>query len=276
VTVVAVTGSDSGMGAATAALLRARGCRVIGVDLHGAEVEADLSLPDGRHAAINSVADLAGGRLDGVALFAGVSGFAGRPGSQVVSVDYFGAVEILAGLRPCLAAAPSAAAVAVSSNAATTAPGLDEALIAACLRGDEPAARDRADAVGGPGSYAAAKLALARWVRRASTTPEWIGAGIALNAIAPGQVDTPLVAEMRADPIGRAILDRAPLPAGRAGRAEEIAALTAFLLSADAAFIVGSVVYVDGGTDAYVRPDDWPAVRARRVTSAPEQHGAPP
>ena len=42
------------------------------------------------------------------------------------------------------------------------------------------------------------------------------------------------------------------------GLAEEIAALIAFLLGAEARFIVGSVMFVDGGTDAQARPDDWP------------------
>ena len=255
------------MGAATTALLQERGYRVIGLDLRNAEVEADLSTQEGRAAALDSAKALASGELHGVAAFAGVSGFAGRPGSLVVSTNYFGAVEIFVGLRPLLADTADAAAVAVSSNAATTAPGIDEPLIEACLAADEPAARARADEVGGPAAYAAAKLALARWARRMSTTPDWIGSGITLNAIAPGYVETPLVTEMRADPDGQAVLDRLPLPISRGGRPEEVAALTAFLLSREARFIVGSLIYIDGGTDAYLRPDDWPAIRPLRVRS---------
>jgi NAD(P)-dependent dehydrogenase (short-subunit alcohol dehydrogenase family) len=260
--VVAVTGSASGMGAATAALLRRQAHHVIGVDLRDAAVVADLSDPEGRDGALRRIIDLADGKLQGVVAFAGVSGFAGRAGSTVVSVDYFGAVDMFEGLRTALA--DPAAAVAVSSNVATTAPGIDEPLVDACLMGDEAAARARADAIGGPAAYAAAKFALARWVRRRSTSPEWIGHGITLNAVVPGHVETPLVSEMRADPDGAAILDRLPLPVGRPGRPEEIAALTAFLLGPDARFIVGSVLYADGGTDATIRADDWPAVRVRR------------
>lgn len=260
--VFVVTGSASGMGAATVALLVRQGHRVIGVDLHDADVEADLATGAGRATAVSAIADRSGGNLHGLVLCAGVSGFAGRAGSLVVSTNYFGAVELLEDLRPLLANAPGAAAVAISSNAATTAPGIDRALVESCLDANEIEACARADEVGGPGSYAAAKLALARWVRRASTTDSWIGADITLNAIAPGRVETPLVTEMDADPVGHAVLERIPVPARRSGRPEEIAALAAFLLGPDARFIVGSVIYADGGTDARLRPDSWPSARS--------------
>jgi NAD(P)-dependent dehydrogenase (short-subunit alcohol dehydrogenase family) len=205
------------MGRATTSLLRDRGYRVIGVDLRDADVKADLSTSEGRQAAISSIAELADGVLDGAAAFAGVSGFAGRPGGLVLGVDYFGAVDVLSGLRPCLARAGGSAALAVSSNAATTAPGIDTELVEVCLAGDEITALARANDAGGPAAYAAAKFALARWVRRASTTSEWVGAGISLNAIAPGYVETPLVSEMQSDPDGRAILDRPRSPSAGVG-----------------------------------------------------------
>jgi NAD(P)-dependent dehydrogenase (short-subunit alcohol dehydrogenase family) len=48
------------------------------------------------------------------------------------------------------------------------------------------------------------------------------------------------------------------IPAGRPGRPEEVAALIQFLLSDQAAFIIGSVLFCDGGTDAALRGRDWP------------------
>jgi NAD(P)-dependent dehydrogenase (short-subunit alcohol dehydrogenase family) len=102
------------------------------------------------------------------------------------------------------------------------------------------------------------KTAVAHWVRRHAPTPEWIGQGINLNAVAPGKTETAMVAEGRADPIIGPHLDAFPLPIGRDGRPEEIAALLAFLLGPEARFIVGSVIFCDGGTDAQARPDDWP------------------
>ena len=52
-------------------------------------------------------------------------------------------------------------------------------------------------------------------------------------------------------------LDHPPL--GRPGQPVEIAALVALLLSGEGGFFCGSVLYVDGGTDALLRTTDWPA-----------------
>ena len=52
--------------------------------------------------------------------------------------------------------------------------------------------------------------------------------------------------------------DQFPIPVGRPGDPDEIAAVIAFLLGPDARFFCGSIIYVDGGTDALLRADDWP------------------
>ena len=183
---IVVTGSASGMGATTSARLSREGHRVIGVDLKDADVVADLSLPEGRQAAIEGVMSRAGGALDGLVTFAGLAGRPGRPGSLVVSVNYFGTVELLAGLRPLLAQGRDAAAVAISSNSTTCQPGVRVDLVDACLAGDEAAAIALADTIASIDVYPATKTAIARWVRRHAPQPDWIGAGITLNAIAPG------------------------------------------------------------------------------------------
>jgi NAD(P)-dependent dehydrogenase (short-subunit alcohol dehydrogenase family) len=256
-----VTGAASGIGRATAELLRAGGHRVLGVDRHGSDIDADLGTAEGRERAVAAITDRSDGVLDGAVTCAGLGPLPGRAGSAIVSVNYFGTVELLTALRPLLAAAPAAAAVAISSNSATTVPGGSRELVARCLAGDEPGARTLADTLDPlVGPYPASKVAVARWVRRQAVTEAWIGTGIRLNAVAPGLTETAMVAEGRADTTLRPLLDSYPVPAGRGATPGEVASVIAFLLGPGAASCCGSVVYADGGTDALLRADDWPAL----------------
>lgn len=246
-----ITGAAGGIGAATRARLEGAGHEVIGVDVRDAEVIADLSSPDGRAAMVAEVTELCGGALDGVIAGAGIMG---DDLARIVSVNYFGAVATLEGFRPLLAK-KGGAAVAISSNSATAAPALPGELVEACLVGDEAIAREVAPKQQDFAVYPASKLALARWVRRHA--PAWIGDGVRLNAVCPGLIATPMTAGTE-----DFILDLGdvfPIPIKRAGRPEEIASLLAYLLSDDATFFVGSVVFMDGGSDAALRGDDWPA-----------------
>jgi NAD(P)-dependent dehydrogenase (short-subunit alcohol dehydrogenase family) len=253
--VYAVTGSASGIGAATRERLEAGGHRVIGVDLAAASVIADLGSHEGRQSALAQVIAECGGSLDGVVACAGLAGLPGRPASVLVSVNYFGAVELIAGLREPLAEG-GGAVVAISSNSTTCQPGFSLALVDACLSGDEAAARLLADEGDSLTAYPATKTAIARWIRRNATAAEWIGAGVRLNAVAPGMVETPLVAEGRADPTVGPLLDMYPMPLGRAGYPAEIARAIELLLETE--YCVGTVMLIDGGTEALFRPDAWP------------------
>jgi NAD(P)-dependent dehydrogenase (short-subunit alcohol dehydrogenase family) len=253
---ICITGSASGIGAATRALLESQGHQVVGVDLHHAEVVADLTTTDGRRAMIDGVADACGGTLDGVVAGAGVQS-ADPP--TVVSLNFFGAVATLDGLRPLLAASTVGAAVAISSNSATTMAGVDDDAVTACLAGDEEGARARLAAAGELAAYPSSKLALARWVRRHSVTADWIGAGIRLNAVAPGPTLTPMTEAIRDWVLD--LGDTYPVPAQRLAEPAEIASVIAFLLGSGATYVVGAFLPVDGGGDAAVRGDHWPDAR---------------
>jgi NAD(P)-dependent dehydrogenase (short-subunit alcohol dehydrogenase family) len=255
---IAITGSGSGMGAELSARLTAAGDRVIGVDLKNAEVQADLGTPAGRAEAVERIGELSGGALDGLVTLAGLAGLPERPASLLISVNYFGTVEMLAGLRPLLAKGTDPAAIAISSNSTTCQPGIDEALVASCLEGDEDATRALAGDGDSLGTYPVTKMALSWWVRRHAPTPEWAGAGITLNAVAPGAIETPLLQEGRDHPTVGPLIDAFVSPLGRNGRAAEIAALLQYLLGPDARFFCGSVIFCDGGIDAQLRADDWP------------------
>lgn len=256
---VVVTGSSSGMGAATARLLDGEGWRVIGVDLAGSDIDADLGTPEGRASAVAAATEACEGRLDALVTWAGLGGFPDRAGSLVASVNYFGTVALLEGLRPCLAAAGRSSAVAIASNSMTCMPGLPTEVVEALLGGDEDEARRLADLAGSVRSYPASKLAVTRWCRRAAPTADWAGAGIALNVLAPGAVSTPLLDATKADPLLGPLFEGFPVPVGREGTAEELAGVVGFLLGPDARFLVGSVIVVDGGTEAQLRAEDLPS-----------------
>lgn len=173
------------------------------------------------------------------------------------SVNFFGTVEVLEGLRPLLG--PGGAAVAISSNSTTVQPDIPLALVDACLEGDEARAAAVADQDTSIAAYAASKIAVAHWVRAHATRSKWAGAGLRLNAVAPGMIETPMVAAMRADERTGPMLDALPIPLGRPGQPEEIAALVEFLVGPDSTFFCGSVIFCDGGSDALLRTRDWPA-----------------
>jgi NAD(P)-dependent dehydrogenase (short-subunit alcohol dehydrogenase family) len=253
-----ISGSASGMGAATSELLLADGHRVLGIDVRDADVVADLSTVEGRQSAVAVVQGEASDGLDGVALFAGIGGATGRAPDLLVSLNYFGSVDLFTALRPLLAASGSGSAIAISSNSATCQPNWSEELVEACLSGDESRAREVAAQGDSPTAYPATKAALARWVRRNAPTADWAGQGVRLNAVAPGLIETPFVEETRADPVLGQLIDGFPLPLGRGGHADEIARLVAFLLTGGDTFFCGSVIVCDGGTEALLRPDVWP------------------
>ncbi|CAB4808792.1 MAG: SDR family oxidoreductase [Actinobacteria bacterium] len=254
---IVITGSSGGIGSATRTALEAQGHRVIGVDIRDAEVIADVSTPAGRAAMIEQVTTACDGVLDGLVAGAGISSN-GSNEELVVSINYFGAVAALDGLRPLLARGTNASAVAISSNSTTAQKGIPLAAVAACLADDEAGARQAA--AGSPmGGYPASKMALAHWVRTRATTADWIGSGIRLNAIAPGLIATPMT-EGGVDFV-LSLGDTYPVPIQRAGQPEEVAGLLVYLLSPLASFFVGSFVVMDGGTDAALRATDWPGAR---------------
>lgn len=248
-----VSGAASGIGAATTAVLRAQGDRVITVDLRDADVLADLSTPAGRADAVAAVQQLTD-VVHGLVPCAGIAGSTGVDSALVVSVNFFGAVALVRGLQPQLAAARGASVVLLASNSITGMPGWRASVAEHCLADDEPAACADAAEAESVMVYPATKAALAWWARREGVTPEWIGQGIRLNAVAPGMIASPMTDQLLADAEIGPLVEAYPTAIGRLGRPDEIAALIAFMLSDASSLMVGSVVYADGGTDAMLHP----------------------
>jgi NAD(P)-dependent dehydrogenase (short-subunit alcohol dehydrogenase family) len=247
---ILVTGSASGICAATAARLRRAGHKVIGADLRNAEIEVDLATAAGRAALVEQAAKLAPEGLDGIIAGAGVATI-DNP-QLVVAVNYFGAVATLEGLRPLLARSKRPRAVTIASTASLLT--VHPELVAACLAGEEAAAIAGSPSAG-QDVYASSKNALALWLRRAAVQPEWAGAGILLNAVGPGTIITPMTIPILASPEGRATLQQAtPIAVPEYGQPEDIAEVLDFLVNLERSYLLGQIIFADGGSDALLRP----------------------
>jgi NAD(P)-dependent dehydrogenase (short-subunit alcohol dehydrogenase family) len=78
----------------------------------------------------------------------------------------------------------------------------------------------------------------------------WAKAGIRVNAVCPGVIETPMTAPLAANPDMRKVID-GMTPMGRMGQAEEIAAAVLWLCSDQASFVTGHPLVVDGGATAF-------------------------
>lgn len=259
-----ITGAASGIGAATTRYLRERGAVVIACDLHDAEVSADLATSEGRAELVDAVARRSRGKVDAIIANAG-----GGPPQTSLQLNFFGAVATLEGLRPFLKNSPAPRAVAVSSIASFS--PTDKGLVEACLSLDESsaiaAAREFATKIApldamtpaqglkvGLDLYSNAKHALNCWCRRAAVKPEWAGAGIPLNVVAPGFIDTPGAAYIFADPERSAAMrPMVPMYGAFPGRPEQMAATLAWCVSPENSLMTGQIVFVDGGAECLIR-----------------------
>jgi NAD(P)-dependent dehydrogenase (short-subunit alcohol dehydrogenase family) len=98
-------------------------------------------------------------------------------------------------------------------------------------------------ATAGTVAYNAAKSGVLGLMRTLAV--EWAADGIRVNAILPGFFRTEMTRVLEADPTGRQLVARAPM--GRWGDPRELGALAVLLASAEAGFVTGATITVDGG-----------------------------
>jgi len=238
-----VTGAASGIGAATARLLAERGARVVLADIDvdaATQVAVDIERSGGHALPVRiDVADAASvqnavaratrdGQELGLAVnAAGITGALTPCGS--LDVDDWGRILAvnLTGTFLCM-----------------------RAQIASMLRGGAGAIVNVSSIMGGlalagTSAYAASKHGVEGLTKAAAL--DYAKQGIRINALAPGYVDTPMIAG-RKPAVQEKIVAMHPI--GRIAQPSELAKVIAFLLSDDASFVTGSVHLADGGYSA--------------------------
>lgn len=229
--VALVTGASGGIGRALTDRLAVTGWNVFGCDLDDAPqdgrlagfVQADVTDEAAIDRACEScMATL--GRIDAVVHLAGRAGagplvdVSRADWDQLIAVNLTSAFLLARRCYAALAAARGTLVLISSTNA-----------------------RNGGSALSGP-AYAVAKAGIINLTRYLAR--EWAGAGVRVNCVAPGPVDTPMLRRLPS-----AIIDSLEdaIPLGRVATPGEVAAVIAFLCSPDAAYQTGVVLNVSGG-----------------------------
>jgi len=230
---VAVTGAASGIGAATARLLQSRGWRVACLDRNlagahatagpnGLAVEVDVADEASVARAFNEV-DAAFGGLEALVTAAGIINTTPFFDTTVAEFRRLFDINVIGSF------------LTVREGAKHMTQGARICMVASIssYTGGGYVAR---------GAYATSKGAVLTMMK--SCARELGPRGIAVNAVAPGFIDTPFVASAMGDPVRRKEVEAA---VGKVGTAEQIAECCAWLVSPAATFVHGETLIADGG-----------------------------
>lgn len=244
-----LTGGATGIGAEIKAQLLAASHTVITLDIRDGDYNVDLGNTQARRDVIEQLKS-DHSSIDGIITCAGVaSHFPDR--AKILSINYWGTVELIEGLQDMVTT--GGRVIAISSNSAPQCQRPE--LVDAMLADNEAQAIALTADASGHDCYSGSKQAVARWMRKKA--PEFARRGIMFNAVAPGYIETPMTQQVaQSETYGDAIRQFvASIPAGRPGLPEDVASLVLFLLSPQASFIAGSLIFVDGAHDAMFRPE---------------------
>lgn len=242
---VVVTGAASGMGAAAAALVAARGAVVVGLDLRevtGVDraLRIDLSAPESIEETVEALSAQA--PFDAVFSCAGLAPTA--PPLDVMTVNFVGARHLLERLLPSVR---DGGAVACVASLASFRWLENRELLAELVATDGfgPArawVQDHLDVVGD--GYSFSKMATVAYTT--TRAPQLAARGVRINSVSPGPTDTPMMVDFETA-MGADWMQRFPRPTGRSSTPEEQAEVLAFVNSDAASYVTGVNLYSDGG-----------------------------
>ncbi len=248
----AVTGVASGIGAALAKKLKAKGHHVVGYDLKETSANVDDFVPLDLNdpASVAAAAESTPRKLDGLCNNAGVPP---RPGMEaaILSINFTATRAFTHAMLPHLNG--GASIVNIASRAGHRwRDSLDQVKrFAAISEPDEVARFIVQEQIDATRCYDLSKEAFLLWTLAMS---ESLGnRGLRINSISPGGVSTDIL-----DDFQRAFGDRMTRNVARAGRpgtAEEIAEVAAFVLSPESNWIKGTDIAIDGGMGAFNMSD---------------------
>lgn len=228
--VVLVTGAGSGIGAATARLIAARGGVAVATDISGADHRLDVRDPaDWDRMIAWTVATH--GRLDGLVSNAGTSSF-----GPIVDLEL---ADFRALIRVHVEGAFIGIQKAVAQFRAQGSPAQGSIVVTSSVMG--------AQAAPGVATYGAAKAALTNMAKAIGVELGRKGDFIRVNVVAPGPVRTPLLAAAMPPGAMDSAASWADVPLREPSEAEDVAETIAFLLSDEASFMTSTVATVDGG-----------------------------
>jgi 3alpha(or 20beta)-hydroxysteroid dehydrogenase len=242
--VVLITGGAGGIGRAAAVRFASEGARVVLVDLAAAELAESVAAVE---------------KVDGevLAVEADVTRFADVERYTDAAIARFGAIDVffnnagvLGAVKPLVDYPEEAFDRVIAVNVKAVWLGM-KAVAPRMRAAHGGAIVNTASIAGLRGSpniiaYTASKHAVVGMTRAASL--ELARHGIRVNAVCPAPIETPMARQLETE-VRRERLT-ATIPMRRYGTPEEVAALVAFLASADAAYITGAIYAVDGGAMA--------------------------
>jgi NAD(P)-dependent dehydrogenase (short-subunit alcohol dehydrogenase family) len=242
---IVVTGTSSGIGAATAGVLHSKGARVIGLDVKGEGTDLDefhicnLADPDSITAAIDTI----DGPLHGLANVAGVPG--SFDGEMVMRVNVLGLRHVTEMLLPRLES--ESAIVHVASDAGmrwrTRLELIRDLIQQRTYQAGLAWVRDHP--MSGPEAYNFSKEVAIVYAMAGSMLGQPYG--VRSLSVSPGAVETPILKDFY-DTMSNEILDRQKAQSGgRNAMPEELAKVIVFALSQDASWLNGTDIVVDGG-----------------------------